>query len=216
MPYQCPTPTPNPNPNPNPNQAKAAWLAKQEAASYGTGGSAAAAAVPPQVAAAAAAAYAPLPVAEEATRDLSEDINPLDIFDREPPRQPRDLESITTPTPSAGLTPMEEYMQQVAQARASMPAPAYMPPGGAGAGPGRSPGAYSGAAPTRASSEAAASDGAAMYGGASPYAAAGYGGAVDPLTGARKLRSAPEIFFEALVNLGKNPLGWLFGPPSPL
>ena len=102
-------------------------------------------------------------------------------------------------------------MQQVAQARAAMPAPAYMPPGGAGAGPGRSPGAYSGAAPTRASSEAAASDGAAMYGGASPY-----GGAVDPLTGARKLRSAPEIFFEALVNLGKNPLGWLFGPPSPL
>ena len=155
-----------------------------------------------------AAAPPPPPLEEEATRDLSEDINPLDIFDREPPRQPRDLESITSPG-STELTPMEAYMQQVAQARAAMPAAAAAPPA-------RSPGAYSGAAPTRASSEAAASDGAAMYGGASPYAGAGYGGAVDPLTGARKLRSAPEIFFEALVNLGKNPLGWLFGPPSPL
>ena len=45
---------------------------------------------------------------------------------------------------------------------------------------------------------------------------AGYGRAVDPLTGARRLRSAPEIFFTGLKNLLKDPLGWLFGPPSPL
>ena len=45
---------------------------------------------------------------------------------------------------------------------------------------------------------------------------AGYGRAVDPLTGARRLRSAPEIFFRGLKNLFKEPLGWLFGPPSPL
>jgi hypothetical protein len=86
-------------------------------------------------------------------------------------------------------------MQQVAQSPASSPAPPARSP---------APGAYS---------EAGASDGAAMYGGASPY---GAGWAVDPLTGARKLRSAPEILFGALENLAKNPLGWLFGPPSPL
>ena len=38
---------------------------------------------------------------------------------------------------------------------------------------------------------------------------AGYGRAVDPLTGARRLRSAPEIFFTGLKNLRKDPLGWL-------
>jgi hypothetical protein len=38
---------------------------------------------------------------------------------------------------------------------------------------------------------------------------AGYGRAVDPLTGARRLRSAPEIFFTGLKNLLKDPLGWL-------
>ena len=38
---------------------------------------------------------------------------------------------------------------------------------------------------------------------------AGYGRAVDPLTWARRLRSAPEIFFTGLKNLRKDPLGWL-------
>ena len=38
---------------------------------------------------------------------------------------------------------------------------------------------------------------------------AGYGRAVDPLTGAQRLRSAPEIFFTGLKNLLKDPLGWL-------
>ena len=38
---------------------------------------------------------------------------------------------------------------------------------------------------------------------------AGYGRAVGPLTGARRLRSAPEIFFTGLKNLRKDPLGWL-------
>ena len=31
----------------------------------------------------------------------------------------------------------------------------------------------------------------------------------DPLKGARRLRSAPEIFFTGLKNLRKDPLGWL-------
>ena len=169
------------------DEARRAWLAKQgqpnPPPAYSTP-------VPP----ADSAAYAPLPspaaAEEEATRDISDD-----IFDREPPRQPRDLETITgSPARSAGpgsagLSPVEAYMQQVAQTRASAPAPAPAPPA-------RSPGAYS---------EAAASDGAALYGGASPYGA-GYGGAVNPLTGARKLRNAPEIFFGALENLGKNPV----------
>jgi len=90
-------------------------------------------------------------------------------------------------------------MQQVARERAASPSPA--PP--AAVARAQYPGAYS---------EAAASDGAAGYGGPSPYA----GSAVDPLTGARRLRSAPEIFSGGLANLGKNPFGWLFGPPSPL
>ena len=135
------------------DEARRAWLAKQDQPNpppaYSTP-------VPPD-----SAAYAPLPspaaAEEEATRDLSDD-----IFDREPPRRPRDLEAITgSPAGpagpagpgSAGLSPVEAYMQQVAQTRASEPAPGP---------PARSPIAYS---------EAAASDGAAMYGGASPYGA---------------------------------------------
>jgi hypothetical protein len=33
---------------------------------------------------------------------------------------------------------------------------------------------------------------------------------------AKQLRSAPDIFFGGLGNLAQNPLGWAFGPPSPL